>query len=198
VKRQLNDFLTQFNLQPPTSRVWPEHPWHKSAVLIPLRQGPQELEVILTRRTAHLRHHADQICFPGGRMDDSDSSLLYTALRETHEELGVHPRHVHLLGQLPEQPVLSHFMIQPYLGIIDANTPFIIEPNEVAEVLSVPLRLLLDQRNHLQVRRNHPVHPTVHFIPWQGQLIWGATAAIIRGLADQINPQGKYQYRPVF
>lgn len=195
---QLNHFLTQFNLHPPEPKVWPGQLWQKSAVLIPLRQGPHELEVILTRRTAHLRHHADQICFPGGRMDDTDNSLLTTALRETHEELGVHPHHVHILGQLPEQPVLSRFMIQPYVGLIDTKIEFIREPNEVAEVLSVPLRLLLDQRNHLQVKRNHPVHPTVHFIPWQGQLIWGATAAIIRGLADQINPAGKQLYKPVF
>ncbi|MCO4320104.1 CoA pyrophosphatase [Aliidiomarina quisquiliarum] len=195
---QLNNFLTQFNLHPPEPKAWPELLWQKSAVLIPLRQGRHELEVILTRRTAHLRHHADQICFPGGRMDAADCSLLTTALRETHEELGVHPRHVHILGQLPEQPVLSHFMIQPYVGLIDTKVALIREPNEVAEVLSVPLRLLLDQRNHLQVKRNHPVHPTVHFIPWQGQLIWGATAAIIRGLADQINPAGKLLYKPVF
>lgn len=195
---QLGHFLTQFSLHPPVPKEWPDYPWCQSAVLIPLRQGASELEVILTRRTAHLRHHADQICFPGGRMDAADGSLLTTALRETHEELGLHPSHIHVLGQLPEQPVLSRFMIQPYIGLVDPKAELIREPNEVAEVLSVPLRLLLDQRNHLQVKRNHPVHSTVHFIPWQGQLIWGATAAIIRGLADQINPQGKSLYRPVF
>ena len=195
---QLNDFVTQFSLHVPTAQAWPDFAWHKSAVLIPVREGRSELEVILTRRTPHLRHHANQICFPGGRMDTGDPSLQYTALRETHEEIGLAPHQVEIIGQLPEQPVLSRFMIQPYLGVVTEHSPFYLSTDEVAEVLTVPLRVLLDQRNHLQVQRKDPLYPTVHFIPWQGQLIWGATAAIIRTLADQMNPQGKHLYTPVF
>lgn len=196
--RQLKQFITQFNLQPPQPKRWPAHTWQQSAVLIPLRQGRHELEVVLTRRTAHLRHHADQICFPGGRVDICDPSLQATALRETQEELGLPPEQVTILGELPQQAVLSRFMIQPYLGLIATDAHFQPAAYEVAEVLTVPLRLLLDQSNHLQVQRKDPIHPTIHFIPWQGQLIWGATAAIIRGLADQINPQQKNLYQPVF
>jgi|SRR5690554_1890768 len=199
--RSAAEFSAHFNLHPAQPSVWPKSHTQQlraSAVLVPLVETPTGLHVVLTRRTAHLRHHANQICFPGGSRDASDHSLLHTALRETEEELGIQAGNINLLGALPPQPVLTKFMIQPYLGVVPANTAYKVQTNEVAEVFHVPLRTLMDQRNHLQFKREHPIYPVVHFIPYQHYLIWGATAAIIRRLADQMNPAGKHLYRPVF
>jgi len=145
-----------------------------------------------------MRHHAHQICFPGGRLEPSDINLKAAALRETEEELGILSEDIEILGALPSQPVLTRFMIQPFVGIVNPNVPLIPDPNEVAEIITVPLHEMLQQRNHLQIHRVHKMYPIIHFIPWQQQLIWGATAAIIRRLADQLNPTGQEVYRPVF
>ncbi|MCC5855355.1 MAG: CoA pyrophosphatase [Idiomarina sp.] len=191
-------FLRQFQLSTPTPVEWPNHTWRPSAVLVALRETHQGLEFVLTRRTAHMRHHAHQVCFPGGREDEEDTSLVQTAIREAHEELGIPESAIEVIGQLPPQPVLTRFMIQPFVGFVDPRVNFELQATEVAEVLCVPAAYALNQANHLQFRRDHSVYPIVHFIPWQGQLIWGATAAIIRRLADQMNPQSKSLYRPVF
>lgn len=195
-----HQFMTHFSLHAPEPVQWPQTHVSKlmaSAVLIPLLETDQGLQVVLTRRTPHLRHHANQICFPGGRHDKTDGTLLETALRETEEELGIPRQHIRIIGELPGQPVLTRFMIQPYIAFVSSNAEYRLQTDEVAEVFHAPVKQLLDQSNHLQFKRQHPIYPVVHFIPFEHYLIWGATAAIIRRLADQMNPAGRDLYRPV-
>ncbi|RTE87532.1 MULTISPECIES: CoA pyrophosphatase [Gammaproteobacteria] len=194
----LEELHARFSLHQPSYPTWPQLDWQPSGVLVPIRDNNGELEVILTRRPAFMRHHANQICFPGGRREPSDIDLRATALRETHEELGIAPEAVNVIGTLPPQPVLTRFVIQPFIGIVETHVEIVPDANEVSEVLVVPLAELVEQANHLQISRNNSMYPMVHFIPWQNSLIWGATAAIIRRLADQLNPSGQEVYRPVF
>lgn len=194
-------FLQQFLLYPQPNIEWPAIDLHQSAVLVALQERPYGLDLILTRRSEHLRNHAQQICFAGGRRDPGDTSLLHTALRELEEELGVSPKQVEILGKLPSQPVLSRFMIHPYIGFIAADVVLRPDPNEVSEVVRVPLQRMLDHGSHYtkQIRSKRieqlPYHELV-FIPVDGQLIWGATAAIIRRLADQLHPENRHRYLP--
>ncbi|EGN74329.1 NUDIX family protein [Idiomarina sp. A28L] len=194
-------FLQQFLLYPQPNIDWPSIDLHQSAVLVALQERPYGLDLILTRRSENLRNHAQQICFAGGRQDLTDISLLHTALRELEEELGVLPEQVEILGKLPSQPVLSRFMIHPYIGFIAADAVLRPDPNEVSEVVRVPLQRMLDHRTHYtkQIKSKRieqlPYHELV-FIPIDGQLIWGATAAIIRRLADQLHPENRHLYLP--
>ncbi|RUO22651.1 CoA pyrophosphatase [Aliidiomarina iranensis] len=196
-----HQFLQQFLLHPQPSIEWPPIELQPSAVFVALQEREHGLDLILTRRAEHLRNHAQQICFPGGRQDHGDGSLLNTALRELEEELGVNSGQIEILGQLPSQPVLSRFMIQPYIGFIANETEFRPDPNEVSEVVRVPLQRLVDHRTHYTKNikskkiQQLPYHELV-FIPVDGQLIWGATAAIIRRLADQLYPQNKHLHLP--
>jgi 8-oxo-dGTP pyrophosphatase MutT (NUDIX family) len=159
-----------------------------AAVLIPLVMREDGLHVLLTQRTAHLRDHAGQISFPGGRCEAFDNGPVHTALRETIEEIGLHERHIEIIGQLPVYTTATNFQVTPVVGLV--QTPFELKPDtfEVAEVFEVPLSFLMDGSKHL---RNSFVteHGERYFysMPWrnaQGKeyYIWGATAAMLRNL----------------
>ena len=159
-----------------------------AAVLIPLVMRQDGLHVLLTQRTAHLRDHAGQISFPGGRCEAHDNGPVHTALRETVEEIGLHERHIEVIGQLPVYTTATNFLVTPVVALV--QTPFELSPDsfEVAEVFEVPLDFLMDADKHL---RNSFVteHGERYFyaMPWrngQGReyYIWGATAAMLRNL----------------
>jgi 8-oxo-dGTP pyrophosphatase MutT (NUDIX family) len=111
----------------------------RAAVLIPLVQRPDGLTVLLTQRTAHLSNHAGQISFPGGRAEDEDSSPIETALRETEEEIGLHRRHVEIVGVLPDYVTGTGYVVTPVIGLVTPPFELIAESNEVAEIFEVPL-----------------------------------------------------------
>lgn len=159
-----------------------------AAVLIPLVMREQGLQVLLTQRTAHLRDHAGQISFPGGRCEEHDSGPIHTALRETVEEIGLHERHIEVIGQLPVYTTATNFQVTPVVALV--NPPFELNPDsfEVAEVFEVPLAFLMDAGKH---QRNSFVteHGERYFysMPWRNEqgreyYIWGATAAMLRNL----------------
>jgi len=189
-------FLQRFLLQPPPQPEWPARSLRQSAVLVALQEQPYGLDLILTRRAKHLRNQPHQLCFAGGRQDETDHSLLHTALREAEEELGINPSQVEIIGDLPSQPVLNNFMIHPYIGFIAPQVQLRPDPSEVAEVLRFPLTALLAHSLHHTTRVERLLYHELVFIPVNGQLIWGATAAIIRRLADQIHPQHKHLQLP--
>ena len=152
-----------------------------AAVLMPLIERPSGLTVLFTRRTAHLRSHAGQISFPGGRSEPGDPTPAATALRETHEEIGLPDSHIEVLGFLPSQyTTRSGFIVTPVVGLV--RTPFALQPDEaeVAEVFEVPLAFLLNPANHRaggivadgETRR-------FHAIPYGDYYIWGVTAGIL-------------------
>ncbi|RUO78885.1 CoA pyrophosphatase [Idiomarina tyrosinivorans] len=160
-----------------------------AAVLIPIVERRDGLYLVLTKRSRHLRNHAGQISFPGGRYDSTDKNLLNTALRETEEEIGLPREQIEVIGQLQDYPVLSHFRIRPFVAFINPQQPFVAEPSEVAEIFEVSLQEVLRQHNHYAYRLQKFIYDRVYFIPYQQRNIWGATAGIIRELADHISPE---------
>jgi 8-oxo-dGTP pyrophosphatase MutT (NUDIX family) len=159
-------------------------------VLVPLILRDDELTVLLTQRTDHLTDHPGQISFPGGRAEPEDADATATALREAQEEIGLHARHIDVLGALPTYTTGTGFVVTPVVALIEP--PFTIEadPFEVAEVFEVPLSFLMSPANH----RHHAiefggVRREFLSMPWQGvdadgeprrYFIWGATAAMLR------------------
>ena len=162
----------------------PEQP-REAAVLLPLYQREGRPYLLFTLRAPSLARHSGQISFPGGSRDPEDSSIVAAALRETHEEIGVPPASVHVLGVLrPVFTVVSNFLISPVVGWI-GDEPLHLEPNpgEVAEVIEVPLAHLVDPAIfHAEVwqRGGHDV--TVYFYDYGDYRIWGATARIVHDL----------------
>jgi len=152
-----------------------------AAVLMPLVDRSQGLTVLFTRRTAHLRSHAGQISFPGGRSEPQDASPAETALRETREEIGLEPSRVEVLGFLPSQyTTRSGFIVTPVVGVV--RPPFELHPerSEVDEVFEVPLAFLMDPANHRQgsiVVEGETRQ--FHAIPFGDYYIWGVTAGIL-------------------
>ncbi len=161
-------------------------PPRPAAVLVPLVQRAQGLNVLLTQRTAHLHDHAGQISFPGGRMEESDVTATHTALRETHEEIGLEPAAVDVIGRLPEYVVATGYRVTPVVGVIEHDFALRLDEFEVAEVFEVPLAFLMDPANH--ERRAITIdgsHRTFYAMPFLGRrryFIWGATAAMLRNL----------------
>ena len=155
-----------------------------AAVLVGLVDRCDGPALLLTRRTEHLRDHAGQICFPGGRMEPGDESAAAAALREAEEEIGLDPARVGILGNLPPYQTVTGFRIQPVVGWI--SPPFELRPDpfEVAEAFEVPLHFVLDPENHRrQSYRRGPVTRGYYVLPYQGRFIWGATAGILVNLA---------------
>jgi 8-oxo-dGTP pyrophosphatase MutT (NUDIX family) len=158
-----------------------------AAVLFPivLRDGNQT--VLLTQRTAHLRDHAGQISFPGGRVEAEDLSPTHTALRETEEEIGLSRDRIEVLGFLPEYRTGTGFRVTPVVAIVQPPFDLAPDPFEVAEVFEVPLAFLLDPANH----KRHSIHhlgALRHFfaMPYGDYFIWGATAGMIRSLTARL------------
>ena len=165
----------------------------RAAVLVPLVMRDR-VSVLLTQRTAHLKKHAGQISFPGGRMEPTDVDAVAAALREAHEEVGLHPQRVEVLGSLPTYTTGTGFIVTPVVGLITPHAedhPLLqvqADPGEVDEVFEVPLDFLMDPRHHQ--RRAFDVSGTrLEFfsMPWSPHadkeyFIWGATAAMLRNL----------------
>ncbi|NSL56761.1 CoA pyrophosphatase [Uliginosibacterium aquaticum] len=179
--------------------TWPlsEHQ-AEAAVLLPVRSAENGLQVLLTRRTDHLNHHAGQISFPGGRREEADTSLIQTALRESQEEIGLDPACVEVLGVLPEFGTPSGFRITPVVGLLLGDPALRLDDFEVAEVFEVPLEFLLQRENYQLHRvRWREGERRVHAVPHGGRFIWGATAGILAMFAafllDDVTkaPQGR-------
>ncbi|HEX2056922.1 MAG TPA: CoA pyrophosphatase [Actinomycetota bacterium] len=151
-----------------------------AAVLIPLLPGP-EPSVLFTVRTDTVRSHKGQISFPGGSIDPSDESARAAALRETHEEIGLDPSEVEVIGELDTTPTfVSGFVISPFVGLLRGAPVLTPNPDEVAEVLQVPLADLNDEiRAEPGFAHAGRTYPTEAWI-WRDYVIWGVTARLIR------------------
>ena len=159
-----------------------------AAVLIPLVVRADGISVLLTRRTAHLDHHAGQISFPGGRVEDSDTDEVAAALRETQEEIGLDPRHIEVLGRLESYVTITNFVVVPVVALV--HPPFDLKPDpfEVDEVFEVPFAFVLDPANHQRHFREGPDGSKRYFyaLPYGPHYIWGATAAMLVNLAEAL------------
>lgn len=151
-----------------------------AAVLVPLVARPEGITVLLTQRASHLKRHAGQIAFPGGRCDPEDGSPRATALREAQEEVGLDPARVELLGLLPDYRTRTGFRVTPVVGWIEELPALVPDPREVADVFEVPLAFVLDPANHqrhyreVEGKRRH-----FYALCWGERYIWGATAAML-------------------
>jgi 8-oxo-dGTP pyrophosphatase MutT (NUDIX family) len=154
-----------------------------AAVLVPIVERPHGLTVLLTQRSAHLHDHANQVSFPGGRCEETDLSPVFTALRETEEEIGLDPASVEVIGQLPEYRTATGFSVTPVVGLV--RPPFELKPDrfEVAAVFETPLAFLLDPANR-QRRRMEVGGVVRHYyaMSYEGYFIWGATAGMLVSL----------------
>lgn len=151
-----------------------------AAVLVPVVVRPTGLNILFTKRAMHLRHHPGQVSFPGGKFDESDNNLLETALRETHEEIGLLRKHITPLGWLPSLHTISNFTVHPLVSLIKEPNKLIINKDEVDSVFEAPMAYFMSRENHHIIRPSwHKELHRVHFMPYQEQLIWGATANIL-------------------
>jgi 8-oxo-dGTP pyrophosphatase MutT (NUDIX family) len=159
-----------------------------ASVLLPLVMR-DELHVLLTQRTMHMSTHGGQIAFPGGKADADDADAVATALRETHEEVGIAASYIEVIGSMPTYLTGTQFVITPVVALVEPSFELNINHNEVAHVFEVPLAFLMSPANHHE-----------HKFEWQGatrkwfsmpypdtqapngkdHFIWGATAGMLR------------------
>lgn len=156
-----------------------------AAVLVPLVQREAGLNLLLTRRTDHLRDHAGQISFPGGRVEPEDDGPVATALRETEEEIGLSRQHIEIIGQLPVYSTVTAFQVTPVVGLVEPGFTLTLDDFEVAEAFEVPLAFLMNPAHHRHHRFEFAgAERRFLSMPWQGEereyFIWGATAAMLR------------------
>ncbi len=180
--------LRRVLLEPEQAAALEVHGHTDAAVLVPLYLERGELHAVFTKRREDLRRHAGEISFPGGRVDAEDSDLRHTALREAEEEIGLPPDAVQLLGALQPTPTIATgYSVYPFVGLIEPGRQWELSAREVAAVLELPLRALLEgyARRRL-VRRGLPIRTDTYTVG--EDLIWGATARMLADLFDRIAP----------
>lgn len=164
-------------------------PPRPAAVLVPIVAHPERPSILLTQRTLHLRQHSGQVAFPGGRCEPGDRTPVRTALRETHEEVGLEPDAVEVIGRLPDYLTGTGFLVTPVVGLVAPGLALRPDPEEVAAAFEVPMSFLMDPRHHEQ--RSFEVGGmarTFWAMPYRPDpgadehFIWGATAAMLRNL----------------
>ncbi len=156
-----------------------------AAVMVLLYHEGGEYNLVLNRRSNSVAEHKGEIAFPGGRMSEDDKSMLETALRETHEEMGVHPEDVEVLGELDDVATISDYRVSPYVGVVPPEYPFQPDSREVAEVLMVPLSALEDEGNRRdELRFKDGVVSKAKSYAYDGNLVFGATAAMVTSFLE--------------
>jgi 8-oxo-dGTP pyrophosphatase MutT (NUDIX family) len=158
-----------------------------AAVLVPLYVHEGELGAVFTKRRDDLRRHPGEISFPGGRQDEGDPNLASTALREAHEEIGLEPKAVDLLGALEPTPTIATgYAVYPFVGLLEPGHEWTLSAREVAQVLELSLPSLRDgYRRQRLIRRGIPIRTDTYVV--DDNLIWGATARILSDLLDRIS-----------
>jgi 8-oxo-dGTP pyrophosphatase MutT (NUDIX family) len=157
-----------------------------AAVLVGVIEEPAGASILLTKRSSRLKHHPGQIAFPGGKIDATDPTPEAAALREAREEVGLEPDLVQILGRLPCHDTVTGYRVTPILGLV-ADFAARPEAGEVDEVFRVPLAHLADpSRYRIEQRLWLGQWRRYYTAPWGPYYIWGATARILRGLAERL------------
>ena len=157
----------------------------RASVLIPLLESEGEIYVMLTRRSSEMRSHPGQVSFPGGKEDIDDEDSLQTALRETHEEIGLPGEKVDVIGTLDQILSIHYHLVTPYVGLIPSD--FVPVPNidEIESVFKVPLAFFMKSENHLSEEKKTFASPVlVHHFEYHEYDIWGLTAKLIFRLLE--------------
>jgi 8-oxo-dGTP pyrophosphatase MutT (NUDIX family) len=161
--------------------------YRRACVLIPLlRDDDGGWSILFSRRAENMAAHSGQIAFPGGAVEAGES-LEAAAVREAHEEVGIHPEHVELVGRLDDVVTNSGFLVAPFVGVLRERTAYVLQASEVVEVFEVPIEALLDEAN-----------PEVRFLPFRNQTypvyvyhygtyeIWGLTGRMLKAFLDLV------------
>jgi 8-oxo-dGTP pyrophosphatase MutT (NUDIX family) len=160
-----------------------------SAVLIPLYRKQGHYYIILSRRTENVKDHKGQISFPGGARDTSDRTLLHTAVRESREEIGLRAKDIEVIGELDDElTTTSNYIVTPFVAIIPWPYRFTKNKDEVAEIIQVPIEALLEKGRVKPTTETLDGRPIESYIyNYEGKVIWGATARILKKLLDIIS-----------
>lgn len=171
--------------------VAPDRRLKPAGVLVPIVNRQDGPTILLTQRTAHLKKHAGQISFPGGGWEEQDLHLEATALRETEEEIGLHNRHIEVLGQLSLYETSTAYGVTPVVGWVEPPFDLTVDEFEVAEVFEVPLAWIMQRENHKRESRVRDGRRRHYYVmPYEGRFIWGATAGMLVNLVDVLEMKG--------
>lgn len=159
-----------------------------SAVLVGLVERGPISHVLYIERSSHLRAHAGQIAFPGGRVEEEDTDPVMTALREAEEEVDLNPNDVDVLGFLPNYLSGTNYLITPVVATIKPRKPFVANPDEVASFFEVPLPHLIPAHHYSKIRfvRGDEAQRETWRIDYQDRAIWGITASMTRMFRDLV------------
>ena len=147
-----------------------------AAVLVPLASVDGEWHLLYTRRTDRVESHKGQVSFPGGACDEGETTPEQTALREAHEEVGILPQDVRVLGRLTNMITITHFRVTPVVGVVPWPYVFRVGNDEVARVFTIPLAWLAEPRNRWEFPFPERKRALIAYHPYDGELLWGATA----------------------
>ena len=174
---------SDYDLNP--SVTSPDRQLRDAAVLIGVVDQAEPV-VLLTKRSSALKHHPGQIAFPGGKVDSGDKDVIAAALREAREEIALEGAEV--LGTLAAHETVTGFNVTPVLALVSPGFVPVPEPGEVAEAFEVPLAHLMNPSNYLIESRRWRGQRRYYFtVPWGPYYVWGATARMLRALADRMN-----------
>ena len=191
------DASSDFDLNPSIkARLAPGRKRTPAAVLIALVDGASGPQVVLTRRSDALRHHPGQIALPGGKQDHRDQDAVATALRESHEEVGLPPGNVRVLGEIAPHETVTGFVVTPVIGWVSGPFVPVPELGEVEDVFLVPLQFLISPDNYqIHSRVYQGIERRYWSVPYGPYYIWGATARILQTFAQQLVHTGTFDRR---
>ncbi len=179
-------------MSPEGRELYPKHKNtpRKSAVLIALYKKDGEYCFPILRRTKYNGPHSGQMGLPGGKVEPDDESIIYTALREAYEEIGIIPSHVHVIGELSELYIpVTNILVTPVVGYIDYEPQYIINKKEVDELFLIPVSYLFDkERKKSEVWDMSGNKVNIPFYDFYNQTVWGATAMILSELEMVLRP----------
>ena len=184
------DFINQIRelLSSRKRRVIEHPPFSHAAVLVPLFRKDEDCHLLFTKRSHQVKFHKGEISFPGGVVDEEDSELEKTALREAFEEIGLKEDDVQIIGVLDDIVTITEFIVTPIVGLFPYPYPFKVSESEIAELIEVPLAFLLDEDcfSEREIIRGTGKE-IVYAYQYKNHIIWGATARILKQFLELIS-----------